>query len=87
MDFTSNAQATAWAAFRDAYRATGYVMPADHRHSPGMVIGIGELWLPYDREYVTVVSRFFPDGHKEAVTDVFSAAHFAADARNEGRRI
>ena len=83
----TNAQARAWAAFRDAYNATGYEMPADHRHSPSFVIGIGSFQAIGTREDVTAVVRFHPDGRREAITDLLAASHFAQDARNEGRRI
>lgn len=83
----TKAQAERWAAFRDTYNAQGYEMPADHRHSPAVVIGIGSFEAIGTREDVTVVVRLHPDGRREAITDLQSAYHFADDARSEGRRI
>lgn len=83
----TNAQAAAWSAFREAYNATGYAMPDDHRHSPAFVIGIGSFYNEREQDYETVVVRFHPDGRREGITDALSASHFASDARTEGRRI
>lgn len=84
----TNAQADRLAAAREYWDGvTGYMMPADHRHSPGMLILSLEKRHTWEPGYVQCVVRVHPDGRREAINDDMNALHFLTDARTEGRRI